>query len=342
MKIVKLPKENLGQFITHLGTFGETHAPVRKGEQGFAFAPVRDVSEIELECTRTILPLKKYFFRPVEVMFDFSARTGFEVPVEENGKKLIVFGAHPCDIHGLKILDLVMGGRYADSYYFAKRNQAVIVGLDCVPDEYCFCRSIGTDFVDDGFDLFLSDIHDSYLVRVGTSLGDDIVTAADSLFYQVEQNDREMYKIRSVNRRESFQTEIQLQDLPEIMDLEYDSEIWRQVGEKCLSCGICSMVCPTCCCYEVFDKLNLDANSGQRKRRWDSCLFSDYALVAGGHNFRAERSSRIKNRYFHKQRGFVSLYGRPSCVGCGRCKVYCPAGVDILEIVQKLRSETRA
>jgi sulfhydrogenase subunit beta (sulfur reductase) len=99
------------------------------------------------------------------------------------------------------------------------------------------------------------------------------------------------------------------------------------------------MVCPTCYCYAVFDELNLDANSGQRKRRWDSCLFKDYALVAGGHNFRAKRSSRVKNRYFHKQRGFVSQYGRPSCVGCGRCKAYCPAGVDILEVVQKLRSE---
>ena len=342
MKIVKLPKENLGQFINHLGTFGETHAPVKRGDECFAFAPVTDVSEIALDCTRTILPLKKYFFKPTEVMFNFSTRDGFNVPAEKTDKKLIIFGAHPCDIHGLKILDVVMGGRYADSYYFTKRNRAVIVGLDCIPDEYCFCRSTGTDFVDSGFDLFLSDINSSYLVRIGTSFGDDIVTAADSLFYQIEQRDREAYKARSIQRRESFQTEIQLPDLPEIMDLEYESELWRQLGEKCLSCGTCSMVCPTCCCYAVFDQLNLDASSGQRKRRWDSCLFSDYALVAGGHNFRAERCSRVKNRYFHKQRGFVSQYGRPSCVGCGRCKVYCPAGVDILEVVQKLRSETRA
>jgi sulfhydrogenase subunit beta (sulfur reductase) len=342
MKIVKLPKENLGQFITHLGAFGEIHAPVKRGEESFTFEEVTDLSKIALDCIRTILPLKKYFFKPIEVMFNFSAQMGFEVPFEKNGKKLIIFGAHPCDIHGLKILDLVMGGRYVDSYYFARRNQAVIVGLDCVPDEYCFCRSTGTDFVDSGFDLFLSDIDGSYLVRVGTSLGDDIVTAAGSIFCRVEQYDREAYKARSIQRRESFQTEIQLQDLPEIMDLEYENVLWNQLGEKCLGCGTCSMVCPTCCCYAVFDQLNLDADSGQRKRRWDSCLFSDYALVAGGHNFRCERFSRVKNRYFHKQRGFVSQYGRPSCVGYGRCKAYCPAGVDILEVVQKLRSETRA
>ncbi len=341
MKIVKLPKENLAEFIGHLNSFGQIHAPVKRGEKSFVFAPVKELTEIELNCNRTILPLKKYFFKPVDTMFNFCAQKGYEVPVEEQDKKYIIFGVHPCDIHGLKILDLVFSGKYVDSYYFARRRRALIIGLDCTPDELCFCRSTGTDFVDSGFDLFLSDIDDSYLVRVGTSIGDDIVTAADSLFCQVEKEDREKYKTKSIQRRESFQTEIQLQDFPEIMDLEYQSHLWQEVGEECLSCGTCSMVCPTCYCYAVFDELNLDASSGQRKRRWDSCLFKDYALVAGGHNFRAERSSRVKNRFFHKQRGFVTQYGRPSCVGCGRCKAYCPAGIDIVEIVNKLRSQTR-
>lgn len=341
MKIVKLPKKNLAEFIGHLNSFGQIHAPVKRGEKSFVFAPVTELTEIELNCNRTILPLKKYFFKPVETMFNFCAQKGYEVPVEEQDKKYIIFGVHPCDIHGLKILDMVFSGRYVDSYYFARRRRALIIGLDCIPDELCFCRSTGTDFVDSGFDLFLSDIDDSYLVRVGTSIGDDMVTAADSLFREVEKEDREKYKAKSIQRRESFQTEIQLQDFPGIMDLEYESQVWEEVGEECLSCGTCSMVCPTCYCYAVFDELNLDAESGQRKRRWDSCLFKDYALVAGGHNFRAERSSRVKNRFFHKQRGFVTQYGRPSCVGCGRCKAYCPAGIDIVEVVNKLRSQTR-
>ncbi len=340
MKIVKLPKENFEEFIARLGTFGEIHAPTKKGDGSFAFAPVTNPSKIALGCNRTILPLKKYLFKPVEVMFNFHTQKGYEAPTAETDKKLVIFGAHPCDIHGLKILDIVLGGGYTDSYFSARKNQVAVIGLDCIPDEFCFCRSTGTDFVDSGFDLFLSDINGCYLVRIGTSRGDDMVTAAQSLFRPVEQHDREAYKSKSIHRRESFQTEIQLQDLPEIMDLEYENEVWQEVAEKCLSCGTCSMVCPTCYCYAVFDELNLDASSGQRKRRWDSCLFKDYALVAGGHNFRARRSSRVKNRYFHKQRGFVSRYGRPSCVGCGRCKAYCPAGVDILEVVQKLRSES--
>lgn len=340
MKILKLPKENFAEFITRLDAFGDVHAPTRRGDGSCVFAPVVDSSEIALDCNRTILPLKKYFFKPTEVMFNFDSRKGYEAPPQETGRKLVIFGAHPCDIHGLKILDIVFDGGCPDSYFLARKNQAAVIGLDCIPDKYCFCRSTGTDFVDSGFDLFLSDIDGSYLVRVGTSLGDDMVMAAQSLFQEVEPRDRQAYKSRSARRRESFQTEIQFQDLPEIMDLEYENDVWQEVAERCLSCGTCSMVCPTCYCYAVFDELSLDAGSGQRKRRWDSCLFKDYALVAGGRNFRGKRSSRVKNRYFHKQRGFVSRYGRPSCVGCGRCKAYCPAGVDILEVVQKLRSET--
>ena len=341
MKIIKLPKEKLTDFIESLSFFGEIHAAVKKDDENFVFAPIKSPAEIAINYTRTILPLKKYLLKPVDVMFEFCAEKGYEAPPVDQDKKYVFFGVHPCDIHGLKVLDLVFGGKYEDNYYFARRNNAAIIGLDCIPDELCFCRSTGTDFVDSGFDLFLSDIDDSYLVRVGTSLGDDMVKAAESLFQEVEKTDRQKYKRRSAQRRANFQAEIHLEDLPKIMDLEYESQLWDELGKECLSCGSCTMVCPTCYCYAVFDELNLDASSGQRKRRWDSCLFKDYALVAGGHNFRTERSSRVKNRYFHKQRGFVSQYGRPSCVGCGRCKACCPAGIDIVEVVDKLRSETR-
>ncbi len=342
MKIVKLSKKDLAKFIDCLNLFGQIYAPTKRDGQSFIFAPVRDLSEMELNYTRTLLPLKKYFSKPVDTMFNFHAEKGYEVPVEESHKKFVIFGVHPCDIHSLKILDLIFGGRYVDSYYFYRRSRAAIIGLDCIPDDLCFCQSIGTDFIDTGFDLFLSDIDDCYLVRVGTSLGDDMVKVAGSLFREVEKGDREKYKKKSSERRESFKTEIQLRDLPEIMDLEYESAVWQELGEECLSCGICSMVCPTCYCYAVFDEIDLDASSGSRKRRWDSCLFKDYAMVAGGLNFRAQRSSRVKNRYFHKQRGFVSQYGIPSCVGCGRCRFYCPAGIDIVEVITKLRSETYA
>ena len=337
MQILKLDKKNLNEFIFSLNDFGEVHAPVKKGDKQFVFSKLTDFSRIELEYTRTILPPKKYFHPPTDALFKFSQEEGYQSLTEELEKKYVVFGLHSCDICALKILDLIFAGEFVDDRYFTRRKNVAIIGLDCIPDDKCFCRSMRADFVEDGFDLFLSDIGNSYLVRVGTGRGDDMVRNNQNLFKEVNRKDIAEYKKRSDEKKNLFKVDIELSDLPEIMDLEYESKMWEEIGKECLSCGSCSMVCPTCYCYDLFDEINLDANHGVRKRQWDSCLFNDYALVAGGHNFRAERSSRVKNRFFHKQRGFVAQYGRPSCVGCGRCIEACPAKIDIIEVINRIR-----
>jgi hypothetical protein len=102
------------------------------------------------------------------------------------------------------------------------------------------------------------------------------------------------------------------------------------------------MVCPTCYCFDVCDEVALGGRAGQRVRTWDSCLFKTHALVAGGENFRESRASRVKFRFYHKQRGFVAEYGRPSCVGCGRCSTMCPAGIDITTVIQMIRGQSDA
>lgn len=99
------------------------------------------------------------------------------------------------------------------------------------------------------------------------------------------------------------------------------------------------MVCPTCYCYNIDDVLSLDAKTGERIRTWDSCLFKNHALVAGGHNFRKNRSDRLKRRYLHKHQGFIGEYGRTSCVGCGRCIQTCPAGINIVNILTEIKGE---
>lgn len=335
-----LPKDLFPDFVKELSRFGQVSAPITRPDGAHVFAPVERAADIDMAHPRTILSPKKYLFPPETEMYRFSAEKGYFDPPAETAKTVLL-GVHPCDIHGMLILDEVFRRYYVEPRYFARRQGLVVIGSSCEPDDKCFCKSMRSEYVDKGFDLFLTDIGGAYFVRMGTSVGDDIVAANPAVFRPVEREDVRAYKHAENCRAQAYKAQVELDSLPQILELEYDSRVWKEAGDKCLSCGTCSSVCPTCYCYDLFDRLNLDAASGSRVRRWDSCLFREHALVAGGHNFREGRDSRMKNRYFHKQVGFVSEFGRPSCVGCGRCIEACPANISIIDMINSLREEVK-
>jgi len=339
MKVLKLAKGNLDFFAAVVQQFGEVHAPVSRNG-GFVFRRLQRWSEARLDYQRTILPLKKYFLPPRETLLRYTEPEGYQSCLEGLNRRIVLFGVHPCDVYALNILDEVFAGPYPDPYFQGRRRNTVIIGIDCLPDEYCFCSSMRADFVDHGFDLFFYDIGDYYFTLVGTARGDDMVLAAASLFEGVTADDVDRYKRRSAAKRQAFRLDVEIRDLPEIFEMEYESGLWEELGRRCLSCGACSMVCPTCSCFDVRDEVELGSRNGLRVRHWDSCLFVSHAQIAGGENFRRSRASRIKMRYYHKQRAFVAEYGRPSCVGCGRCLVACPASIAVTDVIAQLR-ETR-
>ncbi len=341
MKLLKLPKSNLDLFAAVIWQFGEVHGPVEQ-DGGTVFRRLERWSQARLDYHRTLLPLKKYFFPPRETLFQYREGQGYVPHLEGLDRRIVLLGVHSCDIYALNILDRVFGEPYPDPYYRTRRQNTIIIGLDCLPDEHCFCSSMRADFVDRGFDLFLYDIGDAYFTVVGTARGDDIVLATGPLFLPVTAADTDQYKRRSSAKRRAFRREVEIRDLPEIFFIEYESRLWEELGERCLACGACSMVCPTCHCFDVRDEVALGSREGPRVRQWDSCLFVSHALVAGGHNFRQSRASRIKLRYYHKQSGFVAEYGRPSCVGCGRCVLACPAGIDVTQVIHQLREARHA
>jgi sulfhydrogenase subunit beta (sulfur reductase) len=341
MKILKLPKDRLDFFASVVQQFGELHAPAEQDGQ-YVLRRVARWSDVRLDYPRTILPPKKYFLPPRETLFRYRPGEGYIPHTEDLAKRIVLFGLHACDIYALNILDQVFEGKYPDPYYRARRRNTAIIGIDCTPDEHCFCRSMRADFVDRGFDLFFHDLGDRYLALVGTALGDDMALATGPLFEPVTPVDIDEYKRRSSRKRAAFRLDVEIRDLPEIFEMEYESVVWEELAERCLSCGSCSMVCPTCYCYDVADSVDLGTYSGRRERAWDSCLFATHALVAGGENFRKTRESRVKFRFYHKQRGFVAEYGRPSCVGCGRCIAACPAGIDIVKVIETLREVQHA
>jgi sulfhydrogenase subunit beta (sulfur reductase) len=337
MKILKMPKKELDLFFSTLPAFGEVYAPVVHGG-GYAFERPSRFSDVRLDYPRTILPPKKFVLPPRETTFVFDPEKGFEDRLQAAAKPVVLFGVHAYDIAGLNILDRVFsGGPYPDPYYRARRQGTAVVGVDFTPDEKHFASSMNADFVDSGFDLFLSDLGEDFMVLVGTSRGDDMVVLSGCLMQEPAPADYAEYKRRSGVRRRAATTRVELGDLPEILEIEYQSAVWDDLGKRCLACGSCSMVCPTCYCFDIHDEVELGRRSGSRVRTWDSCLFRTHALVAGGENFRKERGSRIKFRFYHKQRGFVAEFGRPSC---GRCAEVCPAAIDIVKVIQMIRGET--
>jgi sulfhydrogenase subunit beta (sulfur reductase) len=192
--------------------------------------------------------------------------------------------------------------------------------------------------VDEGFDLFLTPLDGRLLVTIGSARGDDIVRANSALFEPTTPQDTRDYLDRLKVREKAFTLSMDVTDLPYVLELKKDDPVWDELGKKCLCCGSCSMVCPTCTCFNVMDELPKEGTA-ERVRFWDACLYREYALVAGGHNFRGDRADRVKNRYYHKQEAFVREFGMPSCVGCGRCIENCPTGINVVEVFRYVRGE---
>jgi formate hydrogenlyase subunit 6/NADH:ubiquinone oxidoreductase subunit I len=156
---------------------------------------------------------------------------------------------------------------------------------------------------------------------------------------EVTDEDTHAYLAEQRRIRDSFKTQIVAHNLPNLLDLEFTSEVWKKWGDKCLSCGSCAMVCPTCYCYGVIEEVSMDFQKATRIKQLYSCNLLDFARVAGGLNFRPDKETRLKYRYYHQHRGFMEDYDEPKCVGCNRCGRVCLAGISPAEVIKDLYEE---
>ncbi len=323
--------KHLTEFLESLRDFGTLYGPIRKSGI-LVFDQVEDIQNLEITNENTLLPLKKLFHPMRFDMFHFD-KDGYH-PDYSFFEKRVVLGVHPCELHGLLRLDEVFMVEPQDPYYAGLRKNTAVIGFSCLPNENALCKSTGTDIVESGFDLFFVDLGDFYLVWVGSSLGHDMILKKEAFFSdRVSHDEIHQYISWREKRDNMFKSSFNFDSMPDIMDLSYESEVWEYFANKCISCGQCTMVCPTCNCYDVRDVLDISPEvSGRRERFWDSCMYVDYSQVAGGHNFRGDRGSRLKLWYTHKLKAFPHEFGRPSCVGCGRCVVTCPVDINVLTV----------
>ncbi|OGD11199.1 MAG: hypothetical protein A2Y86_04380 [Candidatus Aminicenantes bacterium RBG_13_62_12] len=334
MRIVKLKKNNFHPFLEIISRTAQIWAPVRKGDK-YIFDRIEDYNRIEMKTTRTLLPPKKLMVPPCFNTFTFT-HEGYLEDLSHISPR-ILFGIHPCDIHGLLTLDRLFAQEYPDPYYIEARRKTLILGLSCWPDEYCFAKSTRTHIIEEGFDLFFTDLEDTFLVWVGSSDGDDLIRLKPELFEEnLDDSDIERYIKRQIDREKAYRLDVNFLAMPDLMELRYKAGFWEKAGEACLACGSCSMVCPTCNCYNVMDKLALGGKPGRRLRLWDSCTLVEYSMVAGGENFREHKADRLRLWYTHKLQAYISKYGKPSCVGCGRCIVTCPVDINVQSVAESL------
>ena len=312
----------------------------RKGDPLFAFEQVTDHGKLRLDYTTTRLPAKRYFlpFREDLATFEMAGRDWTKDINYNIERPCVLFGLHACDINALNKLDKVMmGSVYPMPYYAAKRMNMFIIGIDCTPQPFCFCRSMGADTVLHGFDIFLTDIGDKYFIEVLSAgaygIIKDLKTEAPT------EADHLQFMKTVAEKNKLFTAHVDTTDLTKILDMEFQSPVWKQWGDKCLGCGTCSNVCPTCYCYGIEETVDVGLQKARKTKSLYSCNIVDFAEVAGGHNFRPERSSRLKYRYYHKHRGFVEAYEESLCVGCGRCGEACLAGITVPEVIASVRGE---
>jgi ferredoxin len=283
---------------------------------------------------------KKFLFPPRTTLFTAARDNGRwqeSFPQDQN-KKFAFIGVRPCDLAAINVQDRIfIREDYVDPIYSSRRKNALILVVNCLhPSSTCFCTSMGTGpQATSGFDLSLTELEDVFLVEIGSDAGIALVqkiewAPASANYLQIASQKMEQ-SIQAISRKIEDP-----QSVPEMLLANLDHPNWDEVGSRCLSCTNCTLVCPTCFCWEVEDNTNLAGNHTQRTRVWDSCFNFSYAAQAGG-NIRPTTKSRYRQWLTHKMGTWVEQFGQSGCVGCGRCITWCPAKIDITEEVNSLR-----
>jgi len=279
-------------------------------------------SVIYYQKDKTPLSVKGYFFEPREKLFSFLGNKRKITELPKPQKKLLLFGLNFVDLEALGQLDEIMSKPKEDWFYFQNRKNSVVVGL--VEHSLTVPVFFG--------DLVLEKINQrQYRAIVLTKHGEEI--AKNKLFKKLDKPEILNYPEKKEGLRELVKDAELMADA---VVWSVNHPVWDKLEKICLGCGICTYVCPICHCFSVEDKIELDDSACHRCRSWDACTLNNFALIAGGKNFRPDLKRRYYNWFFHKfVRGYKE-YGKSQCVGCGRCQKYCPARIDIEKVLAEI------
>ena len=333
MSLMILDKGAVAPLVNALMADYRVVGPQAKGPK-FAFEPITDPAQLRLDYNTTILPPKKVLQPPEERLATFTRQGEPSVETVIEAVPTVLLGAHTCDLRAIQLLDKAFSDEYDDAHYLERRKQTVIVSLECLEpcDEHSFCKSMGTLTTSQGYDLHLTDLGAAYAVDVATEKGEQLLADYATMGKAADAEMRRLNEVLGAKwPRFTYRLNFEAAELPAMMSTAYDHPLWDELGERCLACGSCTNVCPTCYCFNVFDEVNMALTEGERRRRWDSCQLDEFARVAGGENFREARKDRQRHRFMRKGKYITEKFGELGCVGCGRCIRACVANISIVD-----------
>ncbi|MBC7342392.1 MAG: 4Fe-4S dicluster domain-containing protein [Clostridia bacterium] len=331
MRAIK--KMDISSLLELLSRQGTVYVPVREEDGLVSFSPWSPGAEIAWDAGNSLVPPKQLLFPQTETIYRYRV-DGLNVSLDELAlddiaPPQVLVGIRPCDVKSLEVLDAVfLTAGYVDTFYQARRNRTLVVAQACTKTQpTCFCDSMGVSPVEAlGADIVLYDLGEEMGVVVQTEKGAQALAGAERLGQEKEV---------PLPKAPECRLSANVDGLAERLKGHFYDPVWDELYRKCLGCGICTYLCPTCHCFDI-DRENRGQN-GWEYRAWDSCMYSQYTLMAGGHNPRPTKKERVRNRFLHKLQYIPERYGILGCVGCGRCLAKCPVNMDITRIITRLQ-----
>jgi sulfhydrogenase subunit beta (sulfur reductase) len=334
--------EKISELAAALMDKGSLLAPVKEAS-GHNFAEIKDPQKVDLNFYNTIISPKGAFFPHKEDFIKY--KTGKPMSeaeqIEVDPKPVFLFGVRPCDVRSFSIMDIHFNAAgIVDPYWSQRRKATTIFGyaydLNQPVDSADFYNSLGIYAADpEGSDIFMVKKDKDLLLKSITPKGEELLAQLNTLVDAGK--DDEKYYEETLKKGKEYKTRFLCidQDIiaKKLEAIFNNNDFWTKVSSACLSCGICTFVCPNCYCFDICDDTIF--SKGTRRRVWDACMFTDFTLEASGHNPRTQVYQRLRQKINHKYSYHVKKYGVISCVGCGRCTRSCPVNIDIYSIVEE-------